>query len=207
MSYEIEIIRKNQQITTTWAGGTTTQLAIYPKDAVYSERNFKWRISSAKVELEESLFTSLPGIWRYIMVLEGEMKLAHEKHHQAYLKPFEQDSFSGAWTTQSFGKVTDFNLMVAQGCEGKLQSIHLETQDCKKMNIKPLSSSGAHQATEAIYCVKGNVNVTIDDNTPINLEAGDLCILNSKNEESVIAITLSNGGVETADIVNSSVLY
>ena len=105
MSYNIEIIRKNQLKTSEWSGGTTTELYIYPKDSLYGNRNFKWRLSSAKVEAEQSTFTSLQGISRIIMVIEGELLLKHEGHHNAVLKAFEQDRFSGEWTTTSFGKV------------------------------------------------------------------------------------------------------
>lgn len=62
MKCEIKVITKEQQKTSTWSGGTTTQLAIYPEDADYGKRNFTWRLSSATVEAEESVFTSLPGI-------------------------------------------------------------------------------------------------------------------------------------------------
>ena len=47
-------------VTSTWSGGTTTQLAIAPEGAVYAERSFLWRVSSATVELETSDFTPLP---------------------------------------------------------------------------------------------------------------------------------------------------
>ncbi len=39
-------------------GGATTQLAIAPKGAVYADRDFLWRLSSATVELDCS--TSRP---------------------------------------------------------------------------------------------------------------------------------------------------
>ena len=131
MSYNIEIIRENQHKTSKWSGGTTTELYIYPEDSLYGQRNFKWRLSSAKVEVEKSTFTSLPGISRHIMVIEGELFLEHEGHHNATLKAFEQDSFSGEWTTTSFGKVTDFNLMLAKGYKGKLEAISFNSGEFK----------------------------------------------------------------------------
>ena len=47
-------------LTTSWSGGTTTQLTIAPAGAVYADRDFLWRVSSATVELDESDFTALP---------------------------------------------------------------------------------------------------------------------------------------------------
>ncbi|HZL83497.1 MAG TPA: HutD family protein, partial [Candidatus Deferrimicrobium sp.] len=60
MAYAVELVRQDQQNTSTWNGGTTTEIAIYPKNTIYSRRDFVWRISSANVESEESEFTSLP---------------------------------------------------------------------------------------------------------------------------------------------------
>ena len=53
--------------TTRWSGGTTTELAISPRDAVYADRNFLWRVSSALVEDETSDFTPLPDYNRLIV--------------------------------------------------------------------------------------------------------------------------------------------
>ena len=64
-----------QYVTTDWSGGTTTQLAIAPEEAVYAERDFLWRLSSAQVELEHSDFTPLPDYNRLISVLKGELEL------------------------------------------------------------------------------------------------------------------------------------
>lgn len=38
---------KEDFIVTSWSGGETTQLAIYPEHASLSKRDFLWRISSA----------------------------------------------------------------------------------------------------------------------------------------------------------------
>ena len=51
---EWKLLTQADQVTTTWSGGTTTQLAIAPEGAVYADRDFLWRLSSAKVELEHS---------------------------------------------------------------------------------------------------------------------------------------------------------
>jgi len=75
MSYEFELIKKEQLQVLKWSGGTTTQLAIFPKDAVYDERNFKWRLSTASVEVSESVFTKLPNIKRIIGTGYGRIAL------------------------------------------------------------------------------------------------------------------------------------
>lgn len=204
MSYAVELVRKQEQTTSNWSGGTTTQIAIYPKDAVYSERNFKWRLSSAVVELEESVFTSLPGIHRLIMVLEGEMRLEHEGHHTVLLKPFDQDSFNGDWTTKSFGKVRDFNLMMAAGCTGQLTPFELAA---KVSTTVAVTSPNSAKVTSALYCVDGSLTVLTNDKDSYDLQAGDLLLISASDSTENLSLTLTNNGGSSAHIVKADIKY
>lgn len=106
-------------VTTQWSGGTTTQLAIAPHGAVYADRDFLWRLSSAAVELDESDFTALPAYDRVISTLRGDMTLTHNGGEKLTLHPYEIHTFSGADDTHSWGRCTDFNLMLRRGqCRG-----------------------------------------------------------------------------------------
>ncbi|WP_274310225.1 HutD family protein [Solibacillus daqui] len=205
MMYSIQLIRKNEQTTNEWSGGFTTQLAIYPEDADYKERNFKWRISSAIVELEESIFTPLPDINRLIMVIDGEMTLKHEGHHQVHLKPFEQDRFSGGWTTRSFGKVRDFNLMLSEGCSGDIEAIAVEKGGYHE-TVNP-NNPAERQIAEAFYCITGPLHITIDDQEAIDVEEGDLLLLNSEPSETSITIKINNKAETEANVIKASVIF
>lgn len=116
------LIRRDHK-TTAWSGGTTTELAIYPKAANYKQGNYLGRLSTATVDVEASLFSPLPGISRALLLLEGRMTLGHEGHYERELKPFDQDRFDGGWTTHSQGRGRDFNLMCALGAEGELAAL------------------------------------------------------------------------------------
>lgn len=104
-----------------WSGGTTTEILIWPPDASYEKRRFLFRISSAAVEAEESDFTRLPGVWRILMVLEGEVRLQCGNGEPVLLHAFESHEFSGGVDTKSFGICRDFNLMMKEGCSGRLK--------------------------------------------------------------------------------------
>ena len=67
---KIQKISADMQAVSRWSGGTTTQLAISPANALYADREFLWRVSSAVVELPESDFTPLPDYDRILMILE-----------------------------------------------------------------------------------------------------------------------------------------
>ena len=74
-------------ITTKWSGGLTTQLGIAPEGAVYADRDFLWRLSSATVEDTESDFTALPDYERLISTLEGTIELNHNGGEKLTLNP------------------------------------------------------------------------------------------------------------------------
>ena len=76
-------------ITTKWSGGLTTQLGIAPEGAVYADRDFLWRLSSATVEDAESDFTALPDYERLISTLEGTIELNHNGGEKLTLNPYD----------------------------------------------------------------------------------------------------------------------
>lgn len=205
MKYEIELIKEEQLQTNLWSGGTTTQLAIYPKDATYSQRNFKWRLSSAKVEAEESIFTSLPGINRIIMISEGEMTLEHKNHYKKLLKRFDQDSFSGSWTTKSYGKVVDFNLMMSEGCDGELEDIHLGKDETKIITFH--NKKGFSQYTEAIYCVSGGISIEVKPEEIFVMHIGDIFLIKAEDNNLNLNFKICNIGYNQADLVRASIFY
>lgn len=205
MAYEIELIKKEECQTNLWAGGTTTQLAIYPKDAIYSERNFKWRLSSAHVEVEESVFTSLPHINRIIMIIEGEIALEHEGHHRCVLKKFDQDRFSGSWKTRSFGRVTDFNLMMSEDCEGELDAIHLDKGQLKKVFLD--NKKGFLENVQAIYCVNGQIILKTTNGDEILGNEGDIILIKTNNNLRGQYFEVYNKKAEKADLIRVDIFF
>ena len=124
-------IENKDYIKSKWSGGTTTQLLIWPPEGDYVSRNFKFRLSSATIEEEESVFTKLPGIQRYLSVLEGKIELTifeDEQMKKESLNPFEVFSFWGDQKVKSKGKARDFNLMVQNG-NGKLEGLIVQKKE------------------------------------------------------------------------------
>ena len=196
---QIKIIKKDKLSSSKWSGGTTTQLYIYPENELYENRNFTFRISSAKVYLEESTFTKLPNIKRRIMILDGKLKLIHENHHSVTLEKFQQDTFYGDWDTKSYGKVTDFNLMLNENADGFIEYINLENEKI----INPYKNDKYNNTTEVFYCVKGKINISIN-NKREQLETGDVAII--KNIYN-LEIELNNLDKFNSDIIRTKVNY
>jgi environmental stress-induced protein Ves len=199
MIHSIEIIRENEQNTSTWSGGTTTELAIYPVGASYKDRNFAWRLSSANVELEESTFTSLPGIWRYIMVIEGEMDLEHAGNHNIHLKPYEQDNFNGGWVTKSKGRVRDFNLMLAEGYNGRIEAIKVS----EELNIKEIFTNQVNNFIQAFYCTEGEIEIEIHKERNVNIYKGDLVIIIFEANPEDVDIKIVNKSSKVSRVIKT----
>ncbi|BBE31211.1 hypothetical protein OSSY52_13520 [Tepiditoga spiralis] len=128
----IKLTEKNKLKISKWSGGKTTELKIYPENSIYEKRNFLWRVSTATVETEKSNFTKLLKIKRILMILEGKIKLIHENHYEKILSQYEKDSFMGDWETKSFGKVTDFNLMLSKNFDGDIKKIIFKNKSISK---------------------------------------------------------------------------
>lgn len=122
-SMRMDIKRKSELSHNRWSGGVTTQLAIWPEGADYGVRRFDWRISTAAVEDEKSVFTPLPGIHRLLMILDGEIEVTHGGTRTVAMKPFAHvDEFEGGEETVSIGRCVDFNLMTSRGFSGAMSA-------------------------------------------------------------------------------------
>ncbi len=172
------IIHADKFNTINWSGGTSTQLYIYPETSDYALRNFDFRLSTAKVEVEKSDFTPLPGVLRKIMILDGEIEISHKDQYTKTLEKFEIDEFKGDWATSSVGTCIDFNLMTREGKKGEISSMSLiKAQTFEYSLTKQLSKL-------FIYIYSGQICFNLDCKEHI-LKQGELLILDSLNDNSI----------------------
>jgi len=170
----ITLLTNQDYQTSEWSGGSTTQLYISPANSLYADRNFDFRISSAKVEAPESTFTALPGVNRKLMVLEGEVTVNHKDKYSKTLKPFEIDTFSGDWNTSAKGICTDFNLMTTGNLTSELSHMQLLANHYKTLTIE------GNYHTVCLYLHSGSIYAEIN-NKLYNLKKESLLILNNIN--------------------------
>ena len=152
--------------TSTWSGGTTTELFLYPENGSYANRDFILRISSATVDLDESDFTSLEGVERYITPLQGGFTLSHPDGNSVVLAPLAAPyRFWGHTPTHCVGKATDFNLML-KGCAGRME-LH--------RNFAPIQAGfNSFYPTESTCFIL--------DGQRYEMAAGDLLVIFSQEE-------------------------
>lgn len=165
--------------SSNWSGGVTNELYIFPETAMYSKRDFNFRLSIATTDVEESTFTSLPNIERFLSILKGSILLEHVGRYSKNLSKYEIERFDGGWTTRAKGKVTDFNLML-KNCSGNLKF---------KENNEVYESTLVNKKFLAIYCIEGSLEVNgkiLNENELLVAENEDL-IFSSKKSKIFIA--------------------
>ncbi len=173
-------------VVSTWSGGTTTQVSIAPEGAVYANRDFLWRISSATVDLEKSDFTALPDYNRYIATLDGEIDVIHNQGEPIHLAPYKVHAFDGGAETCSEGRCRDFNLMLRKGaCDGLLESVRVEgTVDaslCEK-------AENAQEASLVIYLCEGSAKIEACGETA-ELQKGESVLLRDAKGAKVSVVS------------------
>jgi uncharacterized protein len=184
---QIKITKKEQLHTNTWQGGTTTQLAIYPEGAVYKNLDFIFRISTATIDAEQSAFTVLPNVARELMVLAGEMVIAHKGHHTKQLKKFDTDSFRGDWETTSMGKATDFNVMTRGNAKANVTGFTLPENANKALVLDG--------DVMAVYVYSGEVCME-QSSAKTTLTEGDVALMYKQTIHEAFSLQ----GIRTSDV-------
>uniref|UniRef100_UPI0040493A89 HutD family protein n=1 Tax=Flavobacterium sp. TaxID=239 RepID=UPI0040493A89 len=188
-----KIISKKDLATTTWQGGTTTQLYIYPENASYLERNFDFRISTAKVESKISQFTSLPNVHRKLMVLDGSIIINHEGRYSKKLTKFEIDTFEGNWKTSGIGTCTDFNLMSTKNQNGSIEAFPIEKNEEVLISKKTLSK------WLILYVFTGEINLKLKHER-VKLQQGSVLIMEDISEKTISII-----GIERSELIATTI--
>ena len=176
----ITVLTSQDYKTSEWSGGSTTQLFISPANTSYAERNFDFRLSSAKVEVAESTFSTLSGVNRKLMLLDGELTVNHslsrlfigKTHYSKTLQKYEVDTFNGDWNTTAKGICTDFNLMTTGNQTSELSHIQLLANHYKKLIVEE------NYHTVCLYLHSGSIYVEIN-NKLYNLKKESLLVLSN----------------------------
>ena len=190
----IEIKKADDFNTINWSGGTSTQLYIYPPTSDYQQRDFDFRLSTATVEVEESDFTSLPGVSRKIMILDGAMEIIHENRYSKKLDKFDTDSFEGDWKTSSIGECIDFNLMTRGTAKGEIEALSIAKSQIVNL---PLD-----KATDFLigYIFSGEISLTINQKIH-QLQQGNLLVI-TQFDSANLQLT----GMENSEMIISKII-
>ncbi len=156
MTKQLTLISPETYLSSTWSGGGTTQLCLLPAGASYAERNFDLRISSATVEIEESVFSDLRGYSRIIAPLEGSFDLQHPDRkglQHFHLERYQLHAFDGGEKTLCRGRGRDFNVIFRHGLDVKVMRLD-PGEEPLSLDLSAAALAGAG-ATEADLAASG----------------------------------------------------
>lgn len=199
MDYNIRLIKNDSYTPTYWSGGMAAELITYPESSSFAGRDFLWRMGCAKIDIDTSTFSLLPGIKRHLMVTEGQMTLAHKDRHTKLLTKFDQDFFMGDWSTTTEGRCSVLNLMTRENYEGMLVHIHLSKD--KKTDFTCSHMENSSIAALCIYPLNSSINMNCDSRL-IQINKNDLlCIDNILSSKLLPKLQFSVHDSESADII------
>lgn len=173
-----DILDSRNFIVSNWSGGTTKQLFIYPSGAEYKKLDFLFRISTATVEIENSIFTTLPDVKRKLMILDGKITINNENKYSKVLSVLDSDSFEGSWNTNAVGRCVDFNLMTRKNSKGEIAGLRLLKNQAFDYNFEYCSDKFF------IYVFEGAVSLKLDF-ANIDLKKDNLFVMQSFDYETI----------------------
>ena len=206
----MKIIHIDDTVTTRWSGGTTTQLMIWPEGASYADRNFLFRLSSAVVEDEESVFTSLPDYHRFLSIRKGELQLRHDDGDWYNLPVGQVTSFDGGSQTVSCGRVTDYNLMIRKGkVTGGMKAVRCEGGRLRKWTeLFPeweAERQKAEKGGETIYTLflsEGTL-LRLTGSSEALLHTGEMAVFEGTEEISHVWLDMEQDGIVIGTVCQS----
>lgn len=197
---ELIHLKAENYVVSQWSGGTTTQIAIEPAGAVYSDRNFLWRVSSASVDLPESDFTILPDYYRWISTISGEMALSHEGAEKLILTPYDIHRFDGGIHTHSWGQCTDFNLMLRKEKSlGSVRFLHAAKGSTRAVFFEGTENKQYPNADLLLFCGKGAATVVLEKQH-IQLSEFESVLIKSAVNQQLLLTAQMNSSFMIAEI-------
>ena len=176
----VTLLRVNDFQVSDWSGGKTKQLYLSPPTGHYGKRDFDYRLSTATVEVAESEFSDLSGFHRILMSLDHTLNLHNaSRQEETVLAPFTPYFFEGSDSITSRGTCTDFNLIYSDHYQGQMLAI----SDGQELS--------QDEAIQFIYALS-DLMVTGTDLPSLNLETGQLLIVEKETQETELQIMFSS---------------
>lgn len=176
----VTLLKSNDFQVSDWSGGKTKQLYLSPPTGHYGKREFDYRLSTATVELAESQFSDLSGFHRILMSLDHTLHLHNaSRQEETVLAPFTPYFFEGSDSITSRGTCTDFNLIYSDHYQGQMLAI----SDGQELS--------QDEAIQFIYALS-DLMVTGTDLPSLNLEIGQLLIVEKETQETELQIMFSS---------------
>lgn len=207
MDLDYKLIKRNNLNTAIWQGGKTTQLAIYPEDAKYEDRNFIWRVSNASTEEDISEFTVLKDYDRLIMIIKGKMELSHNDIEIVNLNEYNQTSFDGANETLCKGRAEDFNVMLRKDlAKGNMDRIKVGAKE-QLMYNEVIGFFQEERFSFVIYCNDFEGRISVKEAFDVEVSKGDTIVINQAADADNFSVKFTSVLNEESNVIVSEMFY
>jgi len=166
----IHLLSKKDSKASIWSGGLTYEYLIYPQTASYADRDFIFRISSATIEQEPSVFTKFKGYHRYLVMLDNDLQIEVNKERKVYEK-YEIMKFNSDDEVTSYTKGIDFNWMVSEKISHHKLKITNSNQNCN---------------AEIVTLFSLDTTVIKINDKPYDLNSYDLLVIENQKKENIM---------------------
>ncbi|MNF96687.1 HutD [compost metagenome] len=166
----ISLLPKKDSKASVWSGGLTYEYMIYPETANYVNRDFAFRISSATIEQESSVFTKFKGYYRYLVMLDNCLHIEINKEKKLYEK-YEIMEFNSDDEVASYTKGIDFNWMVSE-----------------KISHHKLQITNSSQNSNAQIIILFSLHTTVIkiNENPYHLNPYDVLVIENIKKENIM---------------------
>lgn len=178
----------NEFTTSTWSGGSTTEVLLVPEDGSYAERRFDLRLSCASINKSPSIFTELPGYKRFFTPLEKPLKIMHtDIFLSALLQPYDLYAFNGTDSIRSEGTGRDFNVIYKPELNPQLSVF--QAGDTSNLKIKANALVAFFSLEEGVLEIDGK-EIELPAFSLCKLESQEtvVCNLRNKGEHPLLAV-------------------
>lgn len=179
----VKVYKEKDFVKNQWSGGMTEELFIYPDSSSYEKRDFIFRLSKATIDAEKTKFTKVDGYRRHLVLLSGDVTLVSDSKKSKKLKDLSTFVFSGSDETESFGRGTDYNLMVKEESQSSLEVYELR-EEGQSVSLPSFMREG--EAFICLYCHKGYSVIGYNDTKEYLKESEQLVIKASEADEVVL---------------------
>ncbi len=158
------------------------------------KEEFLWKLEKNVAQKEETVFQKVFGGKRFFSVLRESVVLSVNQQSTKKLSPGQVISLDGNVSLKEFGKTTNYQLLVKDGLQGKMQSVDFG-QEAQEITVEKTKEDDYH--FKGIYVVKGYA-IVVFQNREILINQGQQLLVEEMEAGETFSIMGQGYGLFTA---------
>ena len=128
------------------------------------------------------------------------MILSHNGGDKITLLPYQVHPFDGGADTHSWGRCTDFNLMLRKGkAQGSIRSLHMSTGDQQVVSFECEKKDDFPNTTLLLFCGDGTADVSLNGEK-VHIVSFEAVLLQDAVGKQVSVVSTDNAVLLIAEV-------